>query len=92
MFHQEQNTYPFTLVVEDEVIMSDLTPHQFHDLGSEEVRTTRYVKNLSLLLSRASGTPIVIWRWPIISGVVTLSSNQVSILSSKKLKIGSWKV
>ena len=57
MFHQEQNTYPFTLVVGDEVIMSDLTPHQFHALGSEEVKTAQYVKNLSLLLSRASGTP-----------------------------------
>jgi hypothetical protein len=37
--------------------MSDLTPHQFHALGSEEVKTAQYVKNLSLLLSRASGTP-----------------------------------
>ena len=40
--------------------MSDLTPYQFHALGSEEVRNAQYVKNLSLLLSRASGNPIVI--------------------------------
>jgi hypothetical protein len=42
-----------------EVIMCDLTLHQFHALGSEEVRTSQYVKNLSLLLSRVSGNPIV---------------------------------
>jgi hypothetical protein len=43
-----------------EVIMCDLTLHQFNALGREEVRTSQYVKNLSLLLPRVSGTPIVI--------------------------------